>query len=44
MPAASKIIPRRVQWLWDARIALGTLAEHSVKISIGSDQSRHDRL
>jgi AAA domain len=26
LTAASEIIPRRVQWLWDARIALGTLA------------------
>jgi hypothetical protein len=26
LTAASKIKPRRVQWLWDARIALGTLA------------------
>jgi hypothetical protein len=26
LTAASKIKPQRVQWLWDARIALGTLA------------------
>jgi hypothetical protein len=26
LTAASKIKPRRVQWLWDARVALGTLA------------------
>jgi hypothetical protein len=26
LTAASKIKPQRVQWLWDARIPLGTLA------------------